>query len=194
MERIEKFLKERKNNNFLRSLRRGITRSGSVINYNGKDYVDFSSNDYLGLSHHPKLLGAAKDSIDSFGVSSSGSRLLCGDLEIFHQLEEKIASFKKKESALVFNTGFQANVGIISAFCKKGDVVFSDKLCHASIIDGVQLSGVKHIRFRHNDVDHLKDLLIKERDNFQLTPVYLNSLNTQFLNQMRRSFSLFNWY
>lgn len=132
-----------------------------------KEYIDFSSNDYLGLSSHPRLISSAKKAMDEFGVSSSGSRLLSGDLELHHQLEEKIAQFKNKDSALVFNSGYQGNLGIISALYKKGDSIFSDRLNHASIIDGILLSGARLFRFHHNDIGHLETLLKKERAGYR---------------------------
>jgi 7-keto-8-aminopelargonate synthetase-like enzyme len=104
----------------------------------------------------------SKRAIDQFGTSSSASRLLSGDLQLHHHLEEKIASFKNKESALIFNSGYQANTGIIPALYSKNDCIFSDRLNHASIIDGIILSGAKFFRFHHNDLKHLEYLKIIE--------------------------------
>ncbi len=164
---IKEFLRQRKVEGLLRKLKPASARRGCVISFNGKEFIDFSSNDYLGFSCHPRLIEAGKKALDEFGASSSASRLLSGDLLIHHQLEEKIARFKRKEAALVFNSGYQANVGIISALCGKGDCIFSDRLCHASIIDGIFLSGAKHFRYRHNDSFHLELLLKKERGKFK---------------------------
>jgi 8-amino-7-oxononanoate synthase len=116
---------------------------------------------------HPALRRAAKQAIDEYGCGSAGSRLLSGDLCLHHELEEKTAAFKGKESALVFNSGYQANVGILSALVSKDDAVFSDRLNHASIIDGIHLSGAKLLRFRHNDPEHLAALLKKERPRYK---------------------------
>lgn len=167
MEGIKEFLIERDKNSLLRVLKPLGGRKQGFIYYKGKEYIDFSSNDYLGLSSHPRLKEAAREAIENLGVSSSASRLLSGDLEIHHQLEEKTARFKGKESALIFNSGYQANAGIISALCKKGDIIFSDKLNHASIIDGIILSGAKFMRFKHNDMEHLKYLLENQRHKFK---------------------------
>ena len=167
MDGIDKFLKERKENNLLRVLQPADSRKEGKIYFRDKEYFDFSSNDYLGLSAHPMLKDASKMAVDKFGLSSSASRLLSGDLIIHHELEEKIALFKGKESASVFNSGYQANVGVISALCKRGDVIFSDRLNHASIIDGILLSGARYYRFNHNDIAHLESLLKKERDKFR---------------------------
>lgn len=167
METIEEFLKTQQDNNLLRNLKPASSRSQGTITVGPKEYIDFSSNDYLGLSSHPKLKQAAQKALDQFGTSSSASRLLSGDLEIFHQLEEKVASFKGKEAGLVFNSGYQANLGIIGAVWGRGDVIFTDRLSHASIIDGINLSGAKLFRFQHNDLDHLQMLLAKERAKFK---------------------------
>jgi 8-amino-7-oxononanoate synthase len=161
--RVDEILKDRMRNNLLRMLVPSSCRKEGMVTISGRDYVDFCSNDYLGLSYHPKLKNASCQVIDTLGIGTCASRLLSGDLEIHHTLEERLAAFKGKESSLVFNSGYQANVGIISALYKKGDVIFSDKLNHASIIDGILLSGAKFIRFFHNDTGHLQSLLKKER-------------------------------
>ncbi|MCF7908064.1 MAG: 8-amino-7-oxononanoate synthase [Candidatus Omnitrophica bacterium] len=171
MEKIEDFFKIQKDNNLLRTLSPASLRLKGTIWIDSREYVDFSSNDYLGLSSHPKLKVASKKALDQFGTGSSASRLLSGDLEIFHQLEERLAVFKGKPAALVFNSGYQANLGIVSALWGRGDVIFSDRLSHASIIDGISLSGAKLFRFQHNDLDHLKMLLKKERNKFKAAAI-----------------------
>ncbi len=167
MEYIEKFLHDRAEKGLLRVLQPASYRKNGRIYINGKEYVDFSSNDYLGFSSHPKLVEAAKQGLIRYGAGSSASRLLSGDLDIHHELEEEIARLKNKERALVFNSGYQANVGIISSFCAAGDAVFCDRLSHASIIDGICLSNARMFRFRHNDIGHLEDMLKKERHRFK---------------------------
>lgn len=167
MERIEEFLEERNQKNLLRVLRPANFRKEGKIYFKDKEYIDFSSNDYLGLSSHSELKNATKKAAEKFGTSASASRLLSGDLEIHHRLEKETAAFKGKESALVFNSGYQANVGIISSLYKKGDAIFSDRLNHASIIDGILLSGARFFRFHHNDLEHLESLLKTERHNFK---------------------------
>ncbi|MCP4652188.1 MAG: 8-amino-7-oxononanoate synthase [Candidatus Omnitrophica bacterium] len=167
MERINDFLHQRKRHNLLRELQAAVFRRNGTIRIKDKDYIDLSCNDYLGLANHPTLKEAAKKAIDTLGTGAGASRLLSGDLEIHHQLEKEIAFLKAKESALVFNSGYQANVGIINALCSGGDVVFFDKLAHASIIDGILLSNVKYFRFHHNDCKHLEFLLNKQRKNFK---------------------------
>lgn len=166
MDKIEKLLTQRKKDSLLRVLKPAKFRKDAYIFRNGEQLFDFSSNDYLGLANHPALKEAARKAIEEFGTSASASRLLSGDLEIHHELEEKLARLKGKESALAFNSGYQANVGIISSIYKAGDAVFCDKLSHASILDGISLSAAKLFRFRHNDANHLEDLLKKQAGKF----------------------------
>lgn len=167
MAEIVDFLKQRIEDGLLRSLHPASCRGDGKIYIRQKEYLDFSSNDYLGLSAHPKLIEESKKALDICGVGSSASRLLSGDLEIHHKLEEEVANFKDKEAALVFNSGYQANVGIVSALYKKGDCIFSDRLNHASILDGILLSGAKLFRFAHNDIGQLAELLKKQRSKFK---------------------------
>jgi len=167
MDRIEQFLQEREKDNLLRVLHPADFRENGLISFYGEEYVDFSSNDYLGLSSHPFLKSASKTTTEQFGTSASASRLLSGSLNLHHRLEERIADFKGKEGALLFNSGYQANVGIISSLCGKGDVIFFDKLSHASIVDGILLSKARFFRFLHNDLNHLEFLLKKQRGKFR---------------------------
>ena len=167
MERIGRFLEEREKSGLLRTLKPAASRKDGLINFKGKTYIDFCSNDYLGLSGHPALKSSQKEAIDRFGSSASASRLLSGDLDIHHELEEKTAHFKGKESALIFNSGYQANLGVISALMGRGDVIFSDRLNHASIVDGIALSGAKFFRFKHNSTADLEELLKTHRKNFK---------------------------
>ena len=167
MGRIEEFLKKREKNNLLRTLKPATSRGGGFRSSSGREYIDLSSNDYLGFTTHPKLKQASKEAVERLGVGSSASRLLSGDSDIFHELEEKTAQFKGKKKALIFNSGYQANIGIISAFYGRRDVIFSDKLNHASIIDGIILSGAKLFRFIHSDSNHLEQLLKEQRHKFK---------------------------
>jgi len=167
MGQIEEFLEEIKEKNQFRVLQPASFRKEGRIHFQDKEYFDFSSNDYLGLAGHPALKEASIKAIEKFGTGSCASRLLSGDLKIHHNLEEKTAQLKSKESALVFNCGYQANTGIISSLCKAGDAVFSDRLNHASILDGILLSGARLFRFRHNDAEHLESLLKKQAGKFR---------------------------
>ncbi|HIJ78390.1 MAG: 8-amino-7-oxononanoate synthase [Desulfobulbaceae bacterium] len=129
------------------------------------ELIDFSSNDYLGLSSHPALIAAATEAISRYGTGSGAARLMSGNLAIHQELETAIAQLKGKEAGLTFGSGYMANTGIIPALVGRHDLIFSDRLNHASIHDGCRLSGAKTIRFRHNDPAHLESLLKKKQEN-----------------------------
>jgi len=167
MDELIGFLNKRKEAGLLRILKPVLSYRQGMICRDKAEYIDFSSNDYLGLRDHPRMKEESKKAIDEFGTSSSASRLLSGDLKLHHDLEDRIAAFKNKEAALVFNSGYQANTGIISALYSKKDCIFSDRLNHASIIDGIILSGAQFFRFKHNDPQHLESLLRNNRCNFK---------------------------
>lgn len=154
------YLKEK---NIFRRIKDRASPQGSRIIINGKEYINFSSNDYLGLANHPHLIEAAQRSMKRFGFGSGASRLLSGGSALHEKLEMKIARFKSTESALIFNSGYSANTGIIPAIAGKGDVIFSDELNHASIIDGCRLSRAKTIVYRHKDTLQLETLIKKTK-------------------------------
>ncbi len=129
----------------------------------GRILVDFSSNDYLGLSRHPALREGAFRAIEAWGAGSGASRLMSGDLALHHELEDALARLLGGDAALLFGCGYLANVGIISAVCSSGDAVFVDRFAHASMIDGILLSRARLHRFRHNDPGHLDELLSAHR-------------------------------
>ena len=134
-------LSETKSKNLFRQPVCIESSQGPRISINGKTFLNFSSNDYLNLSQHPDIIKAAMAGLKKYGFGSGASRLLSGTYNSHRQLERNIASFKKTESALVFNTGYAANTGIIDALAGKDSVVFSDELNHASIIDGATFRG-----------------------------------------------------
>ncbi len=134
---------------------------GSVAYFEGKEVVMIGSNNYLGLTTHPRLRQAAKDAIDRYGTSVTGSRFLNGTLELHLELDRRLARFVGKEAALVFPTGYQTNVGTITAVVGKGDYVIIDKEDHASIVDGCMMSLGTMRRFSHNDLDSLESVLSK---------------------------------
>ncbi len=175
-ERFRTFLREREQAGLLRSLPSIEARREGRILHRGQSLLDFSGNDYLGLSHHPLLTEAAQRALEALGTGATASRLLSGDLSLHHELERRTALFKGKPSALIFNSGYQANVGLISCLCRRGDRVLCDRLCHASLLDGARLSGAKLERFRHNDMDHLADLLGKSSGKGQRRLVITESL------------------
>jgi len=132
---------------------------GTEAVYQGKRMIMCGSNNYLGLTTHPKVKQAAKEAIERFGTSCTGSRFLNGTLELHEQLEKELAEWVGKPAALVFSTGMQTNLGTISALVGRGDVVILDKDDHASIVDGARLSWGETRRFRHNDMEHLEQVL-----------------------------------
>lgn len=160
---FEKELETLKKKKLFRSLKR-IGEKGIYLSIEGKKCLNLSSNDYLNLSENERLKRASIEATSLYGTSSSSSRLVCGNLDIFEELEERIAKLKGTEAALVFNSGYQANTSLIPAIIKKGDIVIFDKLCHASIVDGVLLSGAKFMRYPHNDLNKLEKIL-KETKN-----------------------------
>lgn len=138
--------------------------------------VDFSSNDYLGLKNHPALLKGALEAMNKWGTGSGASRLMSGDFELHHELEDAVSLLVGKEEALLFGSGYLANIGIISALFSRKDAIFFDRFCHASMIDGIRLSGARFFRFRHNDPEHLEHLLKKNRAEFSRALILVESL------------------
>ncbi|GAW69066.1 2-amino-3-ketobutyrate CoA ligase [Geoanaerobacter pelophilus] len=141
-----------------RSMRVVKGAQGSRVELDGKQVLMLCSNNYLGLADHPELRSAAVFGV-AFGVGSGASRLVSGTMELHDKLEERIASFKGTEKALLFNSGYAANTGIVSALVGRGDAIFSDRLNHASIIDGALLSRADLHRYPHRDTAALERLL-----------------------------------
>ena len=133
--------------------------NGNKVKIDGKDVIMVGSNNYLGLIDHPKVMKAAKEAVDKYGVATCGSRFLNGTLDIHVELEERLSQFMKKESALAFSTGFQTNQGIISTLVQKDEAIISDEMVHASIIDASRLSYGTVYKFKHNDMDYLEKVL-----------------------------------
>ena len=132
---------------------------GTEVIYGGRHIIMCGSNNYLGLTTHPKVRQAALDATKRYGTSCTGSRFLNGNMSLHERLEEELAEWVGKEAALVFSTGMQVNLGTISAIVGRGEIVILDKEDHASIVDGAFLSGGKIERYRHNDIEHLKRVL-----------------------------------
>jgi len=130
-----------------------------VCHYDGREVINLASNNYLGLANHPKLIEAALEATRKFGVGSGAVRTIAGTMRIHMDLEEKIARFKNVEACVVFQSGFAANAGTVSAILGKEDFILSDELNHASIIDGARLSRATIKVFRHKDVAHCEELL-----------------------------------
>ncbi len=132
---------------------------GTRVRIDGRELVMAGSNNYLGLTHHPKVMEAARKAIDEFGTGCTGSRFLNGTLSIHEEMEERLARFLGKEACITSGTGYQTNVGAIATLAGKRDVIFGDGDNHASIIDGARLSFARHFKYRHNDVEDLERLL-----------------------------------
>ncbi len=143
----------------LRSLRVIGSEHGPRVDHGGRSVIMLSSNNYLGLASHPKVKRAAIAATERYGVGAGASRLVAGSLEPIHRLERNLARLKGVEAALVFGSGYLANLGALTALAGLGDVIFSDELNHASLIDGCRLSKADLRVYRHCDTEHLRSLL-----------------------------------
>lgn len=161
-DRIDKALVSLKENHLFRTMKAIESAQSSHVTVDGKDFVLMASNNYLDIASHPSIKSAVMEATFRYGFGSGGSRLTTGNTVVHNTLENKIASYKETGAAIVFNTGYVANVATISAMVNKGDTVFSDELNHASIIDGCRLSKAKIVTYAHNDMD---DLRRKIREN-----------------------------
>jgi 8-amino-7-oxononanoate synthase len=135
-----------------------------VVVVDGQEVLNLASNNYLGLAGKKAMKDAAIRAVDVYGTSSGASRLVTGTYGLYSQLETALAEFKHQEACLVFGSGYAANLGLVTGLADRGSVVFSDRLNHASIVDGIVLSRARHVRYRHNDMDHLRYCLEKNRD------------------------------
>ncbi len=133
--------------------------AGGKIKIDGKEVLNFSSNDYLDLAHHRHVMDCSREALDQYGIGSTASRLVTGTLPIHEELEERLAKKKGYEAALIFGSGYMANAGTIPLLAGRNDFIFADKLVHASMIDACKLSGAKLVRFAHNDVQSLETRL-----------------------------------
>lgn len=134
---------------------------GTTATFEGKEVVMIGSNNYLGLTTDPRVRAAAAEALERYGTSVTGSRFLNGTLELHLELDRRLADFVGKEAALVFPTGYQTNLGTVTALAQKGDYVIMDKEAHACVVDGVKMAHAEMKRFRHNDVDNLDSVLGK---------------------------------
>jgi glycine C-acetyltransferase/8-amino-7-oxononanoate synthase len=162
MKRLQDYLSELAGQGLLRNLREIESAQGPRVQIDGQDYLLLCSNNYLGLANHPALIDASCKATRDFGTGSGASRLISGSMSLHHKLEERLAAFKGTEAALVYNTGYAANNGIIQGLLGPNDTVFSDRLNHASIIDGCRLSGATIKIYPHNDMAALEQLLQRE--------------------------------
>lgn len=156
---LKQRLDEIRGQGLYRELRRVDSPQSPRIKIGGKELLNFSSNDYLGLANHPALKEAAIKAIERYGAGAGASRLICGSLSPHHELEAALAAFKNTESALSFSSGYAAALGAICALAGKDDVIILDKLVHACIVDAARLSGAKLRIFAHNDLNELEAIL-----------------------------------
>jgi len=135
--------------------------TGTEVLINGVPKIMMGSNNYLGLTHHPKIVAAAEAALKRYGTGCTGSRYLSGNLDLHEQLEERLAQFMKQEAALVFSTGYQTNLGVVATFIGRDDYLFMDKLNHASLVDSARLAYGKVCRYPHNDLKTLERQLAR---------------------------------
>jgi 8-amino-7-oxononanoate synthase len=159
--KLEKKLQLRKQQNLFRERNTLDSRQGPVVEIDGHDLINFCSNDYLGLAKHPEVISAFKTSADQFGVGSGASSLVCGRSDLHQQLEEKLADKTGREAALIFPSGYMANLAVATTFAGRTDAMFLDRLAHASLVDAARLSGGKLHRYEHADHEAL-DLALKK--------------------------------
>ncbi|WP_420264023.1 8-amino-7-oxononanoate synthase [Candidatus Magnetominusculus dajiuhuensis] len=157
-------IEELKRQDLLRSVKDRDCRTGRTITIAGREFLNFSSNDYLGLASNPVIVRAAQNALMDFGHGAGASRLLSGGTSLHAMLEDKTASFKGADKAVMFNSGYAANTGAIPALTDAHCAIFSDALNHASIVDGCKLSAAKKYIYKHNDLNHLETLLRKSQN------------------------------
>lgn len=158
---------ELKSNGLFKEVRSIDGPNETEIVLDGKKVINLSSNNYLGFANHPRLKQAAKDAIDKYGAGAGAVRPIIGNMTIHDELEELLAKFKKEEAVLVFQSGFNCNAGTIQAVTDEKDLILSDELNHASIIDGARLSKAKKSTFKHSDMEDLERILKENRDKYQ---------------------------
>ncbi len=175
-EPYKKTLLELKNNSLERKIS-SVEKEGKYIFLDEKKYLNLSSNDYLGIAEDKEILEKFFETAPyTYSLGSASSRLLTGNTSVYSELETLLVKLYNKEKALIFNSGYHANVGILSALLTKKDIVFSDKLNHASIIDGIRLSEASFQRYKHLDYVHLEELLEKHRDDYENAIIVTESL------------------
>lgn len=167
-EDYQNILNELKTKSHFRDLKDFEDKDEKYIYFKGRKLLNLSSNNYLNFADNKKITKEFLEfAQDKYSFGSASSRLLTGTLPVYNELESLLSTLYKKDATLLYNSGYHANVGISSAINQKGDVIFSDKLNHASIIDGMKLSEGKFFRFPHNDMEALERLLVRERENYK---------------------------
>ena len=159
-QKLQESLEERRARHLYRSRQVLDGPQGPTVVIDGREYLNFCSNDYLGLANHPQVRAAFKQAVDEYGVGSGAAHLVTGHSRPHHQLEEELAAFVGRPRALLFSTGYMANLGVAGALLGRKDVMFEDRINHASLIDAAQLSGAHLQRYRHAQAEHLQQLLV----------------------------------
>ncbi|MGB5605366.1 MAG: 8-amino-7-oxononanoate synthase [Gammaproteobacteria bacterium] len=156
MKNLSEQLQSRKAADLYRSRQIVDSPQGVEVRIDGKSYLSFCSNDYLGLANHPAVVAAWQRGLDEFGAGSGAAHLITGHSRAHHALEEELADFVQRPRALLFSTGYMANLGVLSALLGRGDTVFEDRINHASLLDGARLSGARLVRYAHTDTQDLE--------------------------------------
>jgi len=164
---IESEIKRLKDEGLYKQIRTIQSPQGAWLQVDGKKVLNFCSNNYLGLANHPELVKAAEQALRDFGVGPAAVRTIAGTIDLHLELERRMAAFKNVDSAIHFQSGFAANLGTIQALVNKEDVIFSDELNHASIIDGCRLSGAKILRYNHCDPAHLQTVIDENKGTYR---------------------------
>ena len=164
---IDEELENLKESGLYNKIRTLSSPQGAWLVVDGKNVLNFCSNNYLGLANHPRLVRAAQKAMEKYGVGPGAVRTIAGTLDLHLELEKRIAEFKHVEDAITFQSGFTANLGTIPALVDKGDMIFSDELNHASIIDGCRLSRASVVRYAHADPSALEAAIQENQDNFR---------------------------
>ncbi len=166
-----KFLKEKiqelKDQGVYRELPVLQTANEAEVILNGKRVINLSSNNYLGFANNPRMKKAAIEAVEKYGVGSGAVRTIIGNMDIHEELEKTLAEFKREEAAFLFQSGFNCNAGTIQAIALKGDIIISDELNHASIIDGARLSRADKAIYKHSDMGHLEEVLKENKDKYE---------------------------
>lgn len=173
---IERSLSTIHKANWYRSVKTIESLPGAIIKIEGKQLINFASNDYLGLAGDQRLIAAAIKATKEFGTGSSGSRLLTGHREIHQELEQEIAKLKQTEAALVFSSGYLANIGVISSVVSQRDLILSDQYNHSSLKNGAILSGANIIEYDHNNIEYLANKLEQYRENYRRSLIITDSV------------------
>lgn len=158
---FEKHLKKLDDQHLLRRLRTIASATGPTVTLDGREIILLSSNNYLGLATHPTVVDAAIEATRRYGAGSGAARLVCGTLTPHETLESTLARFKGTEATLTFAAGYLTNISVIPALIAKDGLIFADRLCHASLIDGCRLSGATFRVYHHRDMNHLEQLLAR---------------------------------